>query len=178
MITLESEPFDGTGNFASWANSTMKIIKSRGAIDALLTDITKAEHPEDERESMEDIEEVAHSLLCISLAPELWPLGNDRTAHELWNELHRLYSTPNTSWAIKELRLLMSTKMDKFEIDGRAFISRFQHRADNIRAAGITTAQMYTLMFLISLNANFESVVAKFSVMKLNEFTFQDVQNE
>ncbi|KAJ2876878.1 hypothetical protein GGH93_000369 [Coemansia aciculifera] len=183
MTTLESKTFDGAGDFDRWAKATMNIIKYRGAIDALITDITNAKLPEDKNERrdeidrIEHIEGIAHTLLCLSLAPELGVLGDKRSAYELWNELHSSYSIPDTVNVMRELRILMGTRMKNSEIDGRAFISRFQQHMDSILATGPTVEQILAVMPLLSLNSHYDSVVAKFTAMKLSEFSFKDVQN-
>ncbi|KAJ1717880.1 hypothetical protein LPJ61_007085, partial [Coemansia biformis] len=169
--------FNGSGNFNRWKQEVIDLLEAKGVAHAVSKDLrvgdAKALSPEDQKANG-----LAKVIIRACLAPSIQQLAYDRTAYEIWKELHDIYGVANTAMVVNKLLQLIDLKMPSGESDAIAHTNAFKFLTREMPINNLSQKQLETLIYIASLNERFEQVVTKYGNLDPTTYTSEQVYDD
>ncbi|KAJ2127918.1 hypothetical protein IW136_006249, partial [Coemansia sp. RSA 678] len=180
-MMLEVEIFDGSGNFTDWSEQVILALRQKGVLDYAELDMRVGTDEEPDKKKFSTADSKADSLAVAIILRCLSKSHRKRficsTAFEVWAELHKLYSVPNTEDLVSNILELFSFRMDPDDKEGHASAVQYSNLLDKIDFSMFLSSAMANLMYLASLNKHHDLVRLEFAKKKPNKLVFDEIFN-
>ncbi|KAJ2418085.1 hypothetical protein IWW41_006417, partial [Coemansia sp. RSA 2522] len=179
--TLDIEKFDGLGDYASWKDTALTVLKAKRCHGAVLED-KRVQNGRGEyvwlTTANEEEDSTAKLYLAQLLTSDINRYARGRTANELWEKLDSVYSLVNTSTSLDVVADMIKLRMKPGDTNGLLYSRSFRMLRERLRNNDITVDSLMTLMFLSGLNDKYVHVIMKHSATSAKALDFEEIAME